>query len=298
MKINTISTYILVCLLTHGHWNLLVPVKAAGEDATSTPDADGTVASTTADGAGEDSGLAEPTANEADGTVASPTNEPADSTLNSDPVSTSPPSSESLAAINEHEQMLARQKAEVLASSAARDDKLRELSTELLKPFKTAADNSPLLMEESDFFQDFYMGFLTYAFKPNVKCTLVKLGGVEVWKKGEHGVDEPKSVTFNIVLRRLTVRDSKKSVYFIRDDSAGEWKYAVTMSRDRKPKVLPDTGSSGSAEGSPDANEASTDGGSSTVPPAEADGSAGASAEGDGSAGESTDADGSAPPAE
>ncbi|BAM41634.1 conserved hypothetical protein [Theileria orientalis strain Shintoku] len=87
MKINTISTYVLVYLLTNGHWNLMVPVKAdggsksgsdagstAGSDAGSTAGSDvaevstlGTDGSTSCDA---NASLATP-ANEADGSSSS-----------------------------------------------------------------------------------------------------------------------------------------------------------------------------------------------------------------------------------
>nr|PVC52216.1 hypothetical protein MACL_00000943 [Theileria orientalis] len=80
MKINTISTYVLVYLLTNGHWNLMVPVKAdggstGGSDAGSTAGskAGSTAGSTAGSQAGGDVG--DVSSLEADGTVASPANE-------------------------------------------------------------------------------------------------------------------------------------------------------------------------------------------------------------------------------
>ncbi|BAM40733.1 conserved hypothetical protein [Theileria orientalis strain Shintoku] len=72
MKINTISTYVLVYLLTNGHWNLMVPVKADG-GSTGGSDAGSTAGSKAGSTAGSD--VAEVSTLEADGTVASPANE-------------------------------------------------------------------------------------------------------------------------------------------------------------------------------------------------------------------------------
>nr|PVC50267.1 hypothetical protein MACL_00002395 [Theileria orientalis] len=80
MKINTISTYVLVYLLTNGHWNLMVPVKADG-GSTGGSDAGSTAGSKAGSTAGSDAGstagsdVANLSSLEADGTVASPANE-------------------------------------------------------------------------------------------------------------------------------------------------------------------------------------------------------------------------------
>nr|PVC53827.1 hypothetical protein MACL_00003449 [Theileria orientalis] len=72
MKINTISTYVLVYLLTNGHWNLMVPVKADG-GSTGGSDAGSTAGSDAGSTAGSD--VAEVSTLGTDGTVASPANE-------------------------------------------------------------------------------------------------------------------------------------------------------------------------------------------------------------------------------
>nr|PVC52664.1 hypothetical protein MACL_00000610 [Theileria orientalis] len=72
MKINTISTYVLVYLLTGGHWNILVPVKADG-GSTGGSDAGSTAGSDAGSTAGSD--VAEVSTLGTDGTVASPANE-------------------------------------------------------------------------------------------------------------------------------------------------------------------------------------------------------------------------------
>ncbi|BAM40746.1 conserved hypothetical protein [Theileria orientalis strain Shintoku] len=103
MKINTISTYVLVYLLTNGHWNLMVPVKAdggstggsdagstAGSDAGSTAGSD--VAEVSTLGTDGSSASTDPNANAnlssgTDGTVATPANE-ADGSSSADGAST------------------------------------------------------------------------------------------------------------------------------------------------------------------------------------------------------------------
>ncbi|UKJ88118.1 hypothetical protein MACJ_000561 [Theileria orientalis] len=347
MKINTISTYILVCLLTHGHWNLLVPVKAAGEDATSTPDADGTVASTTADGAGEDPAMVS-----ADGSVASPaanegstpgegqqssgstgfiskvkgffssstssgstsdgknekSKEKSEPTSSADADSslshvTGQPSENSSSPEEANESTdPGLTSVEGLAADEADDPNVEADPANVtldnkvpdrlpgLRPFKDDGSGNAVKINENEFLRDEYLGNLTYAFKPNVKCTLVLFDGDKVWKKGDHGLDEPKSVTYDTILKEVTVRDAKNSAYFIKDTNTGEWKHLKTMPRKKMFRAAKTGDSSGSAEGSPDVNEPSTDGAASTVPPAEA---APTSEAGDaGLANESTEADG------
>nr|PVC51721.1 hypothetical protein MACL_00001348 [Theileria orientalis] len=92
-------------------------------------------------------------------------------------------------------------------------------------------------MEDNDFFADYYLGFLTYAFKPDLMCTLVKFGVKEVWKKGDHRVEEPKSVTYDSILREVTVRDNKRALIY-KDTLTGGWRLVNTIVRSERFKTV------------------------------------------------------------
>ncbi|UKJ88119.1 hypothetical protein MACJ_000562 [Theileria orientalis] len=109
--------------------------------------------------------------------------------------------------------------------------------TDIVKPHKNDVFDV-IELDPNDFFSDYFRGNFNYAFKPDVECILVRFDGKDVWKRGEGDIVIPKSVTYDAILREVTVRDANKSVYFKKDNETGEWKHVVTMSRDKKPKVL------------------------------------------------------------
>nr|PVC51905.1 hypothetical protein MACL_00001214 [Theileria orientalis] len=108
-------------------------------------------------------------------------------------------------------------------------------SSEVIKLYK---ENDTIEMTNNDFLQDDFMGNYTYAFKPGVECILVMFDDKNVWRRGDGKVDLPKSVTYDTVLSEVAVRDAEKTAFFKKDEETGEWKHVVTMSRERKPKVL------------------------------------------------------------
>ncbi|UVC50047.1 hypothetical protein MACK_003670 [Theileria orientalis] len=117
-----------------------------------------------------------------------------------------------------------------------------------LKLFKDDSNNNKVEIKETDFYEDQYLGNLTYAFKPGVKCTIVKFEDKDVWKKGEQSLDEPKSVTYNF-MHRIVVRNAKKSVAYRKDDS-GNWVHYYTVDRtvpDNSAKTSGQAGSTGSS---------------------------------------------------
>nr|PVC51902.1 hypothetical protein MACL_00001213 [Theileria orientalis] len=221
MKLNWFASYILVYLLTHSHWNLVVPVKAGEEDSASPANGtSGDFNSVEANNVSADAAEAEVSAE-----VGAPVSE----------------SSESKTHVSLYSSLAAK-----------------------FKPFKTGADGNPVVMDRADYLEDFFSHNLTYAFKQDVACTLVRFGDKDVWKSGDHGVNEPKSVTIDGVTGELTVRDKEKAVHFRMDDNK-VWKHVVTMSRERKPKVLKEAdptdanqAKSESAEASADPNQASS----------------------------------------
>ncbi|UKJ89255.2 hypothetical protein MACJ_002503 [Theileria orientalis] len=223
MKINTISTYVLVCLLIFSKWNLIVLVRAAGED--------GSVASS----------------DEADGVVGS-------QTCGAPETSTDADASAGLTS----ELVVAGSNVEADPTNVTLDSKVPD-KLPGLRPFKDDANGNSVEINEDDFYQDLYFGNITYVFKKDVKCTLVKYGGKDVWKKGEHGVDEPKSVTYDTKLREVTVRDANNSVHFKKDTGTGQWKHLKALPRKKVNRVFQTGYSSGSAETSPDANITSND---------------------------------------
>ncbi|UVC49483.1 hypothetical protein MACK_003320 [Theileria orientalis] len=173
MEIITICTYILLFILTSRHRNLLLPVRADGEDSTR---------SCAASNGTKVAGL-----------------------VNNDPVESS-----------------------LSLKSLVNEDK-KEADGVLL--FKENQTVKPREMDTNDFLSDSYMGNLTYAFKPNVECILVRFDDKDVWKKGDGTVQLPKSVTYDSVLLEFTVRDSENSAYFKKDPETGEWKHFKTTPR-------------------------------------------------------------------
>ncbi|UKJ89047.2 hypothetical protein MACJ_002293 [Theileria orientalis] len=127
-----------------------------------------------------------------------------------------------------------------------------------VKLFKDDGNGNAVEMETNDFLHDFYLGNLTYAFDPDIKCILVKFGNSKVWKKGDGIVQLPKSVTYDSILGEVAVRDADNSVYFKKDTSTGEWKHFITISR-TKMGMSGSTGIPESAEGSGEAQETSND---------------------------------------
>ncbi|UKK01414.2 hypothetical protein MACK_002228 [Theileria orientalis] len=119
-----------------------------------------------------------------------------------------------------------------------------------IKLFKDDSNNNKVEIKETDFYEDQYLGNLTYAFKKDVTCTQVKFGDKDVWKKGDEQVDEPKSVTYNF-MDRIVVRNAKKSVVYRKDDS-GKWVHYYTIERQEQDSSYKSSGdSSASQSGSP-----------------------------------------------
>ncbi|UVC50246.1 hypothetical protein MACK_004122 [Theileria orientalis] len=105
-------------------------------------------------------------------------------------------------------------------------------ATSELKLFKDDGSGNAVEMVEADYEKKVVYCYHTYKFKPGVKCTLVKFGEAEVWKKGDEQVDEPKSVTYNPRTDNVAVFDGKKYVYYNKDDS-GNWVHDRTMDASR-----------------------------------------------------------------
>ncbi|UVC50030.1 hypothetical protein MACK_003653 [Theileria orientalis] len=106
-----------------------------------------------------------------------------------------------------------------------------------LKLFKDDPDGNKVEIKSTECYEDQYLGNLTYAFKPGVKCTIVKFEDKDVWKKGDEQVDETKSVTYDSILGEVVVRDASNSVHFGKESETGEWKHVVTIPRTKMAMV-------------------------------------------------------------
>ncbi|UKK00530.2 hypothetical protein MACK_000604 [Theileria orientalis] len=233
MKITTITTYILVCLLTRGQWNLVLPVKADGEGGdghtaggSSGEASEDTPANEASDGSGlaanessEGSGLREGTdgmASSGEASEATPANEASDgSGLTADGSADASP------------------EASLESGSPLSEDPKANVQTAVLKLFKDDGNNNAVEMAvNADFDLRHVFDDDTYRFKENVKCTLVKFGDKEIWKKGKYNINEPKSVSYKARFNAISVRDSNKAIYFIKKVSGDEWKYVRTIDKE------------------------------------------------------------------
>ncbi|BAM39193.1 conserved hypothetical protein [Theileria orientalis strain Shintoku] len=197
MKLYWFASYILVYLLTHSHWNLVVPVKAGEEDSASTADGtSGNANSVEANNVSADASEAEVSAEA--GAPVSESSEDVASTL--------------------------AQPANAVAVNQVPEN-LRGL-----KAFKADADGNPVLMEDKEHLSDEFMGTRTYAFKPELPCILVRFNNMDVWKRGEHSLEKPKSVTFDGVSKEITVRDAYESLFY-KFDETKVWKHVGTIKR-------------------------------------------------------------------
>ncbi|UVC50023.1 hypothetical protein MACK_003646 [Theileria orientalis] len=131
-----------------------------------------------------------------------------------------------------------------------------------LKLYKDDPDGNKVEIKTTECYEDQYLGNFTYAFKKDVKCTLVKFGDKDVWKKGDKQVDEPRSVTYDSVLGEVTVRDADNSVHFGKETDTGKWKHVVTIPRtkmamvDKRAETVPKSHYAASTD-TPESHEAS-----------------------------------------
>ncbi|UVC54380.1 hypothetical protein MACJ_003922 [Theileria orientalis] len=76
-----------------------------------------------------------------------------------------------------------------------------------------------------------FVGDDKYEFADGVKCTKVMFGEHELWKKGDHSVDEPVNVTYRDTLKVVVVRDAKYAVNYKKNTITDEWKHDGTTER-------------------------------------------------------------------
>ncbi|BAM39188.1 hypothetical protein TOT_010000648 [Theileria orientalis strain Shintoku] len=269
MKLYWFASYILVYLLTHSHWNLVVPVKA-GEDASKSEDAD---ASKTE--AGE--------ATESQPENVTETKQPDDTESE---VSTDVGSSE--------------------GSDTGQAHTAKATATEF-KLYKDDGNGNPIEMQYDFNRQDFLLT-QRFEFKNDVKCVLIKFGDKEVWKKGGQDISEPK-VIISINNNYINVRDLNKFANFMRKNTNNEWECvrksgdnsgnSANQSQSGSTNAK-SVSAEGSGEASEQSKDASAEAGSS--PDAGSAGESGTTPDADSSGGDgSTDAneqDSSSAPAE
>ncbi|UKJ89415.2 hypothetical protein MACJ_002666 [Theileria orientalis] len=98
-----------------------------------------------------------------------------------------------------------------------------------LKLFKDDGNgNAVEMVETTDYEWKDFSGCHRYGFKEGVQCVKVMFGSHEVWKKGDKGVNEPKSVSYNSDEHNILVFDDKKFVFYKKDNS-GNWVHDSTI---------------------------------------------------------------------
>ncbi|UKJ89163.2 hypothetical protein MACJ_002410 [Theileria orientalis] len=66
-----------------------------------------------------------------------------------------------------------------------------------------------------------------YEFKPDKKCTEIKFDNKKIWRKGDHNINVPTSISYNEEGTQVTIRDGEKAVILVRDQS-GDWSHQTS----------------------------------------------------------------------
>ncbi|UKK01515.2 hypothetical protein MACK_002331 [Theileria orientalis] len=61
-----------------------------------------------------------------------------------------------------------------------------------------------------------------FEFKPDKKCTEIKFDNKSIWRKGDHNINVPTSVSYNDDGSQVTIRDGERAIILVRDQS-GDW---------------------------------------------------------------------------